>query len=109
MDDLQAQRIARNEARFRDLNERTVAATDELHGERQAECTVVCECALADCDAMITVPVKAYEAARAASERFLVLPDHVIVSAERAIEHGDGYWIVEKIGAGAIVAKQLDQ
>lgn len=107
MDDLQARRIARNEARFREINERTRLATDELHGAPQDECTIMCECAVAECEDMITLPVEAYERARSSAERFIIRPDHIIVATERAIELHDDFWIVEKVGPGARVAREL--
>ena len=108
MDELHAKRVARNEARFRALNQQTRAAVTALSERPPENCTIMCECAMLDCEQMITMSVADYQRVREVSNHFIVRPDHVIVSAERAIEYHEDWWMVEKIGAGARVAAELD-
>ena len=45
---------------------------------------------------------------RAGSDRFLVIPGHLIPDIERVLEELETYWIVEKLGLGSYVADALD-
>jgi hypothetical protein len=58
-----------------------------------------CECANAACTERVHLSVGRYGPIRAHGSRFLVAPngDHVRAEAERVVERGDGYWVVETI------------
>ncbi len=94
------ERLARNEAAFRLLNERAVAVTKELSldgvaGEpERLEC--VCECADPECTARLFVRAPDYELARADPGRFIVAPGHVETEIEREVFEVDGAVLVEK-------------
>lgn len=106
VDERQARRIARNEARFREMNERQVDALDAFDvPARRIE--VICECAISECDDMLSVARETYETVRSNPTWFLVRPDHV-VSHERPVRRSDDYWIVEKVGEAARIARELD-
>ena len=106
------ERLARNEAAFRLLNERAVAVTKELALEGVAaepdrlEC--VCECADSDCVVRLYVRVPDYELARADPGRFLVAPGHVLPEIEREVTVIDGALIVEKHPGERQVAVETD-
>jgi hypothetical protein len=106
------ERLARNEAVFRLLNERARAVTDELALEGIAsepdrmEC--VCECADPDCTARLVVRVYDYELARADSGRFLVARGHENLEIERPVADVEGALIVEKHPGERRVAAATD-
>lgn len=108
MDEEQERRIALEEARFRALNERQVGATGEFRdGGSGHDLDVLCECAVAHCDQMLTVSVDRYAHARTNPRWFIVLPGHVVEAAEDVVEQDEGSWIIEKVpGVGADVAER---
>ncbi|HVF77926.1 MAG TPA: hypothetical protein VNA28_06490 [Solirubrobacteraceae bacterium] len=89
------ERIARNEASFRDLNESLEA---KVH-RRQTEPDLagfVCECGDDDCDMTVRVALHTYASVRKDDQRFIVGPGHEIADAEDVVDEGDGYVIVRK-------------
>ena len=104
MDHERARQVANNEALFRDVNERIGEVS--AHWAKAPE--ILCECGARECGATLAVARDAYEAVRANPIAFLVLPGHEQLDVERVVERRDDYLVVEKIGAGADVAKQLD-
>jgi hypothetical protein len=94
------ERLGRNEAVFRALNEGARQVTQELAFEDVIdmpdvlEC--VCECSDASCTARIHIRESDYELARAESSRFIVATGHELPEIERTIYEGDGFLLVEK-------------
>jgi hypothetical protein len=94
-------RQARNEALFREVNERIA----ELGASAQAwspdgSVEFMCECgADGGCGERVSVPVPVYELIRAQDDRFVVRPGHETPELERAIEWTDDYVIVDKVDA----------
>jgi hypothetical protein len=101
--DLRRERAARNEALFREVNERI-----EDLSTSYSFTTFVCECRSEDCVEPVSISIVEYERVRGNPSHFLVLPGHVTPEAENVIEHHDGYAVVEKIGAAREVAEELD-
>jgi hypothetical protein len=99
----QARKAAKNQALFRDVNERI----HELVGEAWHP-EFICECANLDCDAKLELSLREYEWIRASPIRFPVKVGHDYPEFERVVAVNDGYAIVETIGAAAEVAKKLD-
>jgi hypothetical protein len=94
-------RLARNEAAFRMLNERALAVTQELaregFGSEPDLLECVCECSNDDCTVVLRLRREDYELARADPGRFVVAPGHVDPTIEREIHQiDDGAVIVEK-------------
>ena len=85
------ERLARNEARFREINE---AAQPQR--ETQGEGRFVCECADRSCLLWIEVPMEIYTAVRRHPRRFLVASGHEVPDLESVIERHPGFFIVEK-------------
>ena len=88
------ERVARNETLFREVNERikqvnvglaTVEASDFL-----------CECGDESCTQPISLSMAEYEAVRAESTHFAVVPGHVVPDIERVVAQNDRYSVVEK-------------
>jgi hypothetical protein len=90
------QRIAANEALFREVNER-IADLDAPH---HAELEIICECGDRDCLERITVSVGEYEEARADATLFLAR--RVLVA-----QRGD-HQLLRKTGEAAAIAEEHD-
>jgi hypothetical protein len=98
------ERLARNEAFFRELNERLEAMTPDS----ATELVVVCECADEDCAQRLIIEPGDYEAVRAHETHFIVAHGHVDSTIEDVVRRDDGFEVVAKRGAAAEVAEDLD-
>jgi hypothetical protein len=105
--DEREQRIARNEALFREVNERIAESAERFESDR-AE--FVCECADQDCTERVEATLDEYELVRADGTQFLLRPEHVDRSVERVVERrGPGFAIVRKVNeAIARAVRRLD-
>jgi hypothetical protein len=97
--DERAERIGKNEALFRRLNDRLkgIGESFSLVADRG---DFVCECGDQACTEAIQMPLAEYEQLRSNPKWFAVLPGHVIPHVESVIERRDGYDIVEKHEGG---------
>ena len=86
------ERLARNEAFFRELNERLEAVTPDS----ASELVVVCECADVDCADRLTLRQGEYEAIRAHDTHFVVAIGHVAPEIERIVIENERHMVVEK-------------
>jgi hypothetical protein len=103
-----ANRVARNQALFRSVNEQ-IESSNERFGIA-LECTdFVCECADENCMEQIPVQLSKYEDVRLVPTHFIVKPDHVYREFERVLEGHDDYVVVEKFGEAGKQAIRLDQ
>jgi hypothetical protein len=101
------ERAARNEALFREVNERV----EELHNQLASGGTgaFVCECADEICTERISVPLTIYERVRSDPHLFLVADGHVRAEVEHVVENQKGFVIVAKHEPSAArVAEQTD-
>jgi hypothetical protein len=105
------ERAARNQDRFRKLNERIEPHNRMHHWVEPPMPDWVCECAFEECMAPVPLTVAEYESVRTNPARFFVAPsdDHVVPDVERVVERNERYWIVEKIGDAAEMSEALDQ
>ncbi len=99
---MREERIIRNEALYRDLNERVREIEEDMSMrglvEPEPYGEYFCECGLDDCMEKIRLSRQEYEQARADSRRFVILPDHLIADVERVVHREDDrYAIVEKL------------
>ncbi|MGH3044064.1 MAG: hypothetical protein ACRDM2_04995 [Gaiellaceae bacterium] len=94
------ERVARNEALFREVNERikqvnaglaTVEATDYL-----------CECGDEGCTDPISLTMAEYEAVRAEPTHFAVVSGHVVPDIEQVVASTNRYSIVAKTDPDAV-------
>ena len=106
MDQELQQRIAHNEAIFRDVNE--AISRGVWPGEERAEAAFCCECGQLGCNEMLELAAEEYERIRNDARRFVLAPGHEIAEAETVVETHDGYVIVEKRGQAARVAEETD-
>lgn len=87
------ERIALNEALFRDVNENIrKSAVDGRHEDAH----FICECGSPGCEERIALPMDAYRSIRRSELHFFVKPGHEIPKAEVVIERRGDYLIVEK-------------
>ena len=101
------ERIAKNEAIARDINEGIEEAMASLSPEGHAR--IVCECGVVDCERLIAITVAEYEDVRRDPRLFVVANDHEIPDVERVISETERYTVVEKrAGTPAEVAERTD-
>jgi hypothetical protein len=84
------ERLAANEARFRDINEGAQPQRESGGGR------FVCECADRSCTAWITMSTAEYRKLRSNPLHFAVKPSHEIPDIESIVAEGDDYFVVEK-------------
>ena len=103
-------RRARNEALFREVNERIEDISGgSAEGDQQPErMRIVCECGGQECAELLEATVAEYEAVRSDPRRFLVLPGHEQTDIERVIERNSRFFVVEKLEEAAEVAIEHD-
>ena len=99
-------RVARNEALFREVNERVKELNVGLHVDTPEW---VCECPDVECVQQIPLSLADYERIRRIPTHFLVLPGHVYAAVERVVEEHEGYVVVEKHGNAGAEAIRLDR
>ena len=105
------ERLALNEALFREVNERVVeVATHFIEVETKGEAVdFTCECGRRDCVEQIAMTVAEYQAIRAEPTRFAVIPTHELPEIESVVERHPNYLVVEKREADAQeIARETD-
>ncbi len=108
MRQLVEERVARNDATFREANERIREAAEEY--EMKDAVPFICECADEECSEIVQLSLAEYEEIRGASQRFFNAPGHQSAArgAARIVGANDRYVIVEKTGRAGEVAEELD-
>ena len=101
------ERIARNEAMFREANERA-KAWEERHGPDSEVELYFCECAKPDCLEKVSLREADYERVRSDSRRFVIVPGHELPDVETVIEQNEGWAIIEKAPEVAPTVEALD-
>jgi len=105
--DPRQERLARNEALFRDVNER-VREIAAVHGQDEHIYEFYCECSNADCTFQVRATLADYEAVREHPARFVIAPNHSMPEIERIVERTGSWWVVEKEGEFAELVEELD-
>ena len=106
--DPRAARIGRNEALFREVNDRIERVSDALQitDERIG---ILCECGDPSCTEKIELSRAEYERVRADPSLFFVRPGHEEPGVEDVVEDHGVYGVIrKKVGAPAELAKELD-
>jgi hypothetical protein len=104
--DAREQRLAQNEALFREVNERVDAMAHRLGPDVAYE--YLCECANADCTFRLALPTSVYQAVRADPKQFVLLPLHYTPEIEDLVVQEDTYWVVRKSGEAGEYVENLD-
>lgn len=100
------QRIARNEAIFREINEGI--RRGRWPGEEDSITSFRCECASLGCTEMLPLSFRDYERVRQNPRRFIVSPGHEHLDVEVVVETQPAYLIVQKVGAAGESAEASD-
>jgi hypothetical protein len=101
------ERMALNEALFRNANERIRDHAQE-HGADGGRIAFYCECSDRDCVERVEITGPEYEVIRSDPTQFLVLPGHLRLEVEEVVRRGTGFLVVRKIGEAAKVAVEED-
>jgi hypothetical protein len=99
--------LAKNEELFRKVNER-IETVSHAVAEDDALMEYLCECDRPDCYDRVNATRSEYEAVRAESTHFIVLPGHEDPRVERVALSNERFMIVEKQGAAARDAEEND-
>lgn len=104
-----ARRIAENEARFRDANEKIEAAFERLEPNAQTA-PFVCECGRPDCFQIIRLTLAEYELVREHPRHFACAPGHHMIGEGlgRVVQEYSTFVITEKTGVAGAVATERD-
>jgi hypothetical protein len=94
------ERQARNEALFREVNERIAQLGARAEAWTPEGTDFLCECGEeGGCGQRVQVPLEVSERVRAQDDRFVVKPGHETPEIERAVEWTDAYVVVDKLSA----------
>jgi hypothetical protein len=102
----QEERLAKNEALFRALNENIRGLASGLRGREPFE--FVCECATRGCFERLSLTLEEYERIRQDGTHFLLAKGHEDIAIEQVVARRDGYVVVEKDGVAGLVADEDD-
>jgi hypothetical protein len=100
------ERLARNEAFFRQVNERINEVADQFQGDHAYD--FFCECADPHCTERIALTSDEYEWVRAKPTRFVLARGHTAPEIEHVVEREDDHVVVEKVGIAARIAIKLN-
>ena len=109
MDRLVEERIAQNDATFRNANERIGAAAGVY--DVNMPIPFICECADPTCMEIVRLDLDQYEEIRANSRRFFNIPGHEAAAQGSAVvvAQREGYVIVEETGLTGDLVDALDE
>jgi hypothetical protein len=96
-------RFARNEAIFREVNERIEELTPS-----DESLEILCECGNPDCREPLRVSVADYERVRQEPTNFLVAPGHAIPAIEEVVDGAQGFEVVRKLAEEGELARKTD-
>src|SRR5215207_10643900 len=96
------ERLARNEAMFRSVNERVEEVVQP--GPTEA-IDFLCECGDAECVEKISLTREEYESVRADSAQFAVVAGHEIPTIENVVVQADRFLVVRKHPEEAEIAQ----
>jgi hypothetical protein len=103
----QEERLAMNEALFREVNERIREISDTFQQE-YATYDFVCECSDPACAERVVLTRAEYEHIRSEPTRFVVAKGHALPEIESVVKRAQDHVVVEKEGVAADIAVHLD-
>jgi len=96
--DPRQQRSAKNEALFREVNDRIQEVGERLQVMPDDEpLEFRCECGRPACDGFLSLTAPEYEHVRSDNDRFIVVPGHQDPEIERVVERTERYVVVDKL------------
>jgi hypothetical protein len=92
------ERVAGNEALFREVNERMAEAAEHFAGTEEETTPIefICECGRAGCAEKMSMTLVEYERVRSRPTHFAVVPGHELPEVERLVARHATYVVVEK-------------
>lgn len=99
--ELSTERLVRNQALFREVNERI----SEVRSATVSFVEFVCECGDPSCAKSVFVSAGEYEAVCANPKRFFVARGHEVPEVERVVFDNDRFSVVEKTVETEFMAK----
>jgi hypothetical protein len=103
-------RLARNEAIFREINERTRSLQERFGPDDPTTAyeEFLCECGDQLCVERVKLTVPEYESIRGDGKQFVVRPGHSVSRVERVVSKNERYAIVVKLGDAAREVAERD-
>ena len=101
------ERLARNEAYFRDVNERVQEHVKDVAGA-EATFNILSECSSMACAERIRVTAAEYEEAHRNPRQFIVALGHLRPEIEESVAQTDRFEIVRKLGEAGDAAAQAE-
>ena len=105
--DARARRIADNESRFREINERLEADLRRLPVDGDPV-EFVCECGRTECTASVRLTIGEYEKVREDPTTFAMLPGHDIADVEDVLFSNERYAVARKKPEAWPVVEETD-
>jgi hypothetical protein len=108
VEDRNAERVAQNDATFRDANEQ-ISRRADAYG-LDGLIPFICECAEESCTTIVPLSLDEYEDVRTDSTHFLNAPGHHVAAQghARVVEDHGRYVVAEKIGRAGEIVRELD-
>jgi len=99
--------VAKNEALFRDVNERIEEVNSKLDSEALSD--FLCECGDDDCTKPISLTLGEYEQVRSVPTHFAIAHGHEVLDVEKVVATTERFAVVEKFaGEAERIAVQTD-
>ena len=96
--DPRQERSAKNEALFREVNDRIEEVGERLQVMPDDELLEFrCECGRPGCEAFVSLTTPEYEHVRSDNDRFVVVSGHEDPEIERVVEQTERYVVVDKL------------
>ncbi len=100
------ERIARNEATFRRINEDIERGRDT--DDDTTLVGFICECGMIDCSRLIELTPSQYEQVRSDPCRFAIVDGHEMPQVEDVLERHERYTVVRKVDGSGRIAVATD-
>ena len=103
--DARRRRIAENESRFREINDRLESDARSLLGDGET-IEFVCECGRADCALTVPLTLPEYRDVRVDDRLFAILPGHEIPDTEDVVDRNERFLVVRKHAESAPIVER---
>ena len=97
--DSRQQRVAKNEALFRRVNERIEEINEAVADASESD--FLCECGDDDCTSPVSLTLAEYEEVRRDPTHFVIAHGHDVIDVEKVIRETDRYAVVKKFAGEA--------
>jgi hypothetical protein len=105
--DTRQQRVAKNEALFRQVNERIQEVNEALDADEPSD--FLCECGDDNCTDPVSLTLAEYERIRSDPTHFAIALGHEVIDVERVIAENERFAVVEKFtGEAGRIAVETD-